>query len=496
MHGLLNRRVLAVFGLTVLFPISAMGQEADRQLSLDEAIRIAQRTSPDFLTTRNQLSSASWATRAAYGSLLPTVSASNSLGYTAGGERRFDSVVLDQQPAIYSSRYSLGMSLQLNGTTLLGPSVARARERATEQQVEGAAAALAAEVTQRYLTVLQSREAVDQAEREVARTEEHLRLAQARLDVGAGIQLDVSRAQVDRGQAEVRLIQAINQAENDLLLLGQVMGVRLGESTELTSTFELFAPTWDVEALADMAAAENPDVQAARAQASAARTASRAARSAYLPTISFQAGLSGYISEAGDVDPLVNQELQRAGAIYQQCVNQNEIRDAIGLGLSTCTDPTTPAVVSAIRDEVIAANRGFPFNYISQPASASVTVSLPIFTGLARQQQVEEARVARLNAEYAASREQLRVQVAVESALRDLQTAYQTALLQQQIRENAELELELAEERFRLGLATSIEVVDAQASLADAERAEIAAIYDFHRAIATLETTVGQPLPR
>ena len=86
------------------------------------------------------------------------------------------------------------------------------------------------------------------------------------------------------------------------------------------------------------------------------------------------------------------------------------------------------------------------------------------------------------------------MEVEVESALRNLETAHRSALLQQQVRQNAEDELRLAEERFRFGATTSVEVVDAQASLAEAERAEIAAIYAFHRSLATLEARVGEEL--
>jgi outer membrane protein TolC len=66
--------------------------------------------------------------------------------------------------------------------------------------------------------------------------------------------------------------------------------------------------------------------------------------------------------------------------------------------------------------------------------------------------------------------------------------------LQGRIRETSAEELRLAQERFRLGLASSIEVVDAQANLAQAERNEISAVYDFHDAFTALESLVGTSL--
>jgi len=484
-----------VFAGVLALATPAVGQTPGT-LSLADAVSLAAENNPEYQTQRNQLRSAMWGVRAAYGSWLPSVSASGGLGYTATGERRLDSVVLDEQPAMYSSRYSLGLSMSLSGQTILAPSVAKARERATEQQVAGAAALLETNVTQRYLSVLEARAAVEQARREVERTGEHVRLAAARFEIGAGTQIDVSRAEVQRGQAEVRLLQAENTAANEVLFLGQVVGRILPEAVQLTERFELFQPAWTVDQLRDRALGANPDLLASRAQADAAMIQARAARSSYLPSISLSAGLTGYVSQADDVEPLVQRALAQAQSGFQNCVQQNEIRTRVGLGANSCTDPLAPGFEAGLRESVSLANRGFPFDYVKQPASASLTVSLPIFTGFNRQQQIEEANVARLNAQHQLRSRELQVEVEIASALRNLETAYRTALLQQRVREMAQEELLLAEERFRFGSTTSVEVVDAQASLAEAERAEIAAVYGFHRSLAELEARVGGELPR
>ena len=58
----------------------------------------------------------------------------------------------------------------------------------------------------------------------------------------------------------------------------------------------------------------------------------------------------------------------------------------------------------------------------------------------------------------------------------------------------AQEELRLAQERFRFGAASSIEVTDAQTNLAQAEQDLINAVYNFHRTLASLEALVGRPL--
>ncbi len=477
-------------------PSLAATQTLEDPLTLAEAIAIARENNPNYLTQRNQIRTAEWEVRSAYGSLLPSLNSSTGFGYTEGGVRRLDSVVLEEQPAQISSRYSLNLSLQLNGNTLLAPSVARAQSRAAEQTVEGAGASLDADVTQQYLSVLEARDARAQAEREVERTAEYVRLAEARFEVGAGTQLDIRRAEVQRGQAEVRLLQARNTAATQLLTLSQLIGVRLPDEIELSDRFQLFAPQWTAEQLVGTALDQSPTLLASRAQESAARTRARAAMSTYLPTLSFSAGWSGFVSQASSTAPLVTQALSQAQSRFDSCLQQNQINAVAGLPLVTCVDPTVPGFEQELRSRVIQQNSGWPFDYSRQPLNASMTISLPIFTGLNRQQQVEQARIARLNAEYQVRSQELAVQVQVEGGLRDLETNYESALLQQQVRETAEEELRLAEERFRFGVTTSMEVVDAQASLAEAERAEIAAIYAFHRSLALLEARLGQPLER
>ena len=169
--------LLVLAGLASLsVPLGAAAQQpAPADLSIDQAIRIARENNPTFLQQVNDVGVARSSLRAAYGNFIPSLSASNSYGYTAAGDARYGTVEFGQQPESYSSSYSLNMGLSLSGSTLLQPTVERAQKVATERRVEGAAASLDAQVANQYLTVLQARELVAQAEQELARTEEHVR---------------------------------------------------------------------------------------------------------------------------------------------------------------------------------------------------------------------------------------------------------------------------------------------------------------------------------
>lgn len=485
--------LLVLVALAAALPDAARAQEAPpRALSLEEAVALARESNPDFLAQANDRRAARAAVRAARADFLPSAGVSNTFGYTAEGERRYGSVGFGKQPDYYSSSYSLGLSYELSAAKLAQPAWARAQDRATEQRIAGAGAGLAAQVTQQYLTVLQAQEDAAQAEREVARAAEYERLARARLEVGAGTPLDVRRAEVRKGQAEVRLLQAENARAVAALNLGELLGAPLEPETRLTTEFAVFEPRWKTEELLATALRENPSLRAARAGATAARTGARAARGAYLPVLSFNVGLQGSVFRAGDTGPLVQERLLGAQQRLAGCQQGNALRRLTGQPEEDCTafqlDPAD------VRRRVEAENAGFPFDYDRQPLSASMTVSLPLFNGLAREQRIEEAKVAAEDAEHQVRAQELRLRVEIGTALRNLETAYRTAELQARVRENAAEELRLARERFRFGAANSLEVTDAQTNLAQAEQARIAATYDFHRALAGLETLVGRPL--
>src|SRR5690606_9198779 len=141
----------------VVVPSPVEAQGPIRSLPLEEAIALAAENNPTYLQQRTDVDVARSAVRSAYGSLTPSANAGLGFGYTAPGELRYQSEGLGNRPEYYSSDYSLRLSYQLSGSTLLQPRLERSRLRATERRVYGAQAQLASEVTRQYPLVLQGR---------------------------------------------------------------------------------------------------------------------------------------------------------------------------------------------------------------------------------------------------------------------------------------------------------------------------------------------------
>ncbi|MFL5386299.1 MAG: TolC family protein [Longimicrobiaceae bacterium] len=502
MNPIHPRRAAAVLLLAAAIPAAAQQTPAAPQpsgppLTLEQALDSARTRNPDLLTQRNDSRTARAAVREARLSFLPSASVSTGVGYTAPGERRSGSYQLaSSSPAVYSSFYGLDFNYSMSGAKLMQPTLARAQRRATEQRIVGYEANVVSQVRQQYLASLQALEQAQQAERELVRTREHERLARARLEVGAGTPLDLRRAEVERGQAEVNVLQRRNTYQTELLVLGQAMGTPLDPNTRLSSTFALFAPPWTVDSLVAMALAGNPNLLSARASAEAARTGVRAARSQYLPAVALSMGYGGYVSAVGNLDPLYQTAISNASTSFKNCQYDNQVGALIGQAPENCAkfDTSNPEVVSALRQGVRESNPSFPFGFKGQPMQASLSLSLPLFNGWSRERQVEDARVQRDNAELAVRSQELKLRTDLGSALLNLQTAYGVAQLQEQVVARATEELRLAQERFRFGVASSVEVTDAQTSLALAEQGRIDAIYNYHKSLAALEALVGRPL--
>ena len=75
-----------------------------------------------------------------------------------------------------------------------------------------------------------------------------------------------------------------------------------------------------------------------------------------------------------------------------------------------------------------------------------------------------------------------------------LNTAYRSIAVQGASRDAAREQLRLAQDRYRLGSGTALELSDAQNQVQQAEGEYINAVYGYHIAIAALEAAVGRPL--
>jgi len=321
-----------------------------------------------------------------------------------------------------------------------------------------------------------------------------LELSRARAAVGAATTLDVRRAEVQVGQAQVAVLRERNNIETEKLRLFMQLGVEQPGNVQLITRLPVDEPKLNLDELLATARRQNPALSAARSRESAAGVGVSQARSAFLPTLQIQTGLSGYTSQATDIQSTINQQRASAAQGLSSCLSTDSLRTKVGLPsiAQNCGSAFTftDADAAAMRRD----NQRYPFGFTRDPITFSASLSLPIFNGLQREQRMQEAEANRNDARYNVRATELRLRADITSGYNNLLTAYQAVQIQTRNSEAAREALALSQERFRVGANTFVDLVQSRADYERAESDRITAIYEFHRAYATLESAVGRSL--
>ena len=489
------RPLLLSVGLVVCPILAASQQPVPATLSLADAISLARQHNPAYRQVIHDRSPAAGGVRNAWSSLwLPTLTASGGVSYAGPGEQNFLTSSFSQSVSTLSSSYSFFLDWTLNGQTLSQPGIRKAQLNAADADVTGAETNLVTGVTQQYLTVLQSRDNAEVARQQLQHDEEFLKLAQARYDVGRASILDVRQAQVARGQAEVTLLRARTGVDVEKLRLFQSIGVSAPvpiANVQLTDTFVVQAPTWQLNDLLTMAEQQNPALRALREREHAAGWGVKAATSSYAPSVSLSAGWSGFTQKLSDVNPTIASIRQSAQQDSLACAYEN------AAWLNTNQTPLNCAALTnttAAEQALLDQNGRYPFNFTPQPFQARLTVTIPLWGNFQQPLQVSQAKAQQQDLQESVRARGLQVQTDVSSAFLTLQTDYQAIAIQDTNRTAAREQLQLATERYRVGSGTFFELLDAQVAALRAETDYINAVYDYHKALAALEAAVGRPL--
>jgi outer membrane protein TolC len=180
---------------------------------------------------------------------------------------------------------------------------------------------------------------------------------------------------------------------------------------------------------------------------------------------------------------------------FENCQAYHAIQSQLGVVF-----PGVPASCGAStlsqqeRTEILSGNNVFPFDFTKNPISLNMGLTIPVFTGFSRQRQIEQAEAFARDAQHQRRAEELRLQTAVTESFDALQSARRVVEIEERNRAVAEERLALARQRYALGAAGVIELLDSETSMSTAERDYLNAVYQFHQALVALETATGRSL--
>ena len=474
------------------FSVQAAVAQTPTNLTLDEAIQLARRNNPLYLQTVNARRSADAQLRTAYAALLPSVSANLNGRLQKTGQQFVQGVALSNNSDVLQSSYGINLSYTLSPDVWFGPRQAAAAQNASEADVTGMQETLRATVTDRYLLVLRAQSLATLQDTLVLTARGQLELAKARQSVGAATILDVRTAEVALGRAEIAALQAKNTAEVQMLRLFEWLGVPQPDNVVLTTRFAITDVRFNLDSLQDLARRTNPGLNATKQRESQATMALRSAQGRYLPSVSFFTGWGGNSSAFADEDVAVQRAQAQVDGIREGCFSEDSLRASAGMARLSCNAlPTwSPALESAARQN----NQKFPFDFTTAPRSYTVSISMPIFDNLQREQRLQDAIYRRNDAKFSVRARELLTTSNVTEAYRNLQTAIRTVELNNINAAAAREQLSFAEERYRVGAATFLDVTTSRGTFEQAQIDRLNAIYDYHRAYAALESAVGRPL--
>jgi len=141
-------------------------------------------------------------------------------------------------------------------------------------------------------------------------------------------------------------------------------------------------------------------------------------------------------------------------------------------------------------------NRPYPFRSIVLVLLIiGASLNFTLFSGFHRKTAVSNARASVKYAQETLDQTERTVAFSVKQAYLGVDLAAETRNLADQIEVSAQEDFNLAQEKYNLGAATILDLLDAQVSLTRAQNDKVNAMFDYHVAVARLENAIGQGVP-
>jgi outer membrane protein len=430
------------FALTLLFPTALAAQaSADsvaRPISLDEAVRLAQRHAPSAVQAAGTIRSNAAAVRTAYMAFIPSLSFSS--GASKQGGDRFDSqgqlVPFTGAPWSYSSGMTMNVQLFDGGSRLFELKSAKANVAAAEANETLQQYNVALSVKQQYYGVLAARESESAAQAQLQQALEQLKTASAKVAAGAATKSDSLRAVIQVGNAQLALLQARNALNIANASLTRLVATPFVVTASPSDTSESLALRTDSTEIASLAL-RGPAVQQAEEAYTAARAGVRNSLTSYLPTISLNYNRGG-----------------------------NGLDSRFGWG-----------------------NNRYAYS-----ETMRFSLQFPFFNQGTREEQIVRSRVAEDNAQAQLRDMRLLAQQQLTQYLSAFRTAEQRVQIQLASVAAAEEDLRVQQRRYSLGASTFLDVLNSQVTLNQARAALIQARFDARVAKAQIETLTGREM--
>jgi outer membrane protein TolC len=424
--------------LIIVFPVVVRAEEIiqkDEVLTLERCVDIALKRQPGIMAAQGNVDVFYARTGQAEAGYYPQVNA--SLGYqrfqpstvstgtsTVGISGRVGTSRSFEQ---YSTEATASQMIfdfwktrtQVNIQKLSADS-ARADLSNTEEQV-------ILNVKQAYYQVLKAKRNLVVAGETVKQFEQHLEQAKAFYEVGTKPKFDVTKAEVDLGNAQLNLISVRNSQKIAMVILNNALGVPDAPEYQIEDNLSFSQYSIGLKEAVDKAYENRPELRSILLKKKATEESVSLAKKGYFPVLNGNASYSwaGHSFPEGD---------------------------------------------------------GW---------SAGLALSIPIFSGFSTKHQIAEAKANLLVLTANEETLRQNVLLDVQQSYLNLTEAGERITVAELTAKQAQENFDIANGRYAAGVGNPIEVTDADVALSNAKTAHNQALYDYKVARASLEKAMG-----
>lgn len=457
-----------VTALVTLMIVCLAGTATAEQLTLDDCIELALKNRASIIRARGAEISAAAGQRSALGAFLPQISGQWS--YSKGRETNIepgfyvynaweeviDTFMVNGQNA-YDRRFGkpidstfripsdqdlgpsktlyLGADMSFSFSRLFDYSAAKAAHAKSKLDVIASEQDLIYSVKVSYYAYLAIAQNVATQEEAAKRAEEQLKLIESRFELGSAAKSDVLKQKVQYGNDRLALLKAQNAVTNAIASLAYTVGLDPREKHEFSTTYITREYDGSLDQAIGFGIDHNPTLLSQQKTIDWAKYSVGSAKASYLPSISGSANLTKF--EGTQRYPVA-------------------------------------------------------FDYSSLTKSYGFRITMNIFDGFFREKRVADARVVYNNvrADFADLRN-LTVSE-IKTGYNDIdQFKLQKSVSQENVAA-ADEDLKITQEKYNLGAATILDLLDAQVSLKEAQVSLISVDFDLNLAVARLEKSMGK----
>ena len=429
------KSIISVYLILFYFMLSiAWGQQGEKtaditgkRLTLEDCIKIAVERHPDIRAKIAEAKAGKLRVKQSFSSFLPELDFSS--GYSKSGFDRTEGPAGVNSRDNYTAGFSLSQNIYDFGRSLFSWRMSRDEADAISYVLNTTGQEKVYKVIEAFYDHLKALKLEKVNQESFSLAEFYLKQIKGFYEAGTRPKIDVARAEVDLSNAKVELIKAKNRVRISMVGLNNAMGIGIDEPEfyQIKDEPDFIKPDYNIDDLLPLAFRNRPELFELNARLMAGEQRIKFFKSEYLPKI------SGKISYdwKGDSSPLDRE--WRAG----------------------------------------------------------ITLNVPLFSGLDTSYKLKEARENLISLKSRIDSLKLKIKKEVEQGVLNLKEAEERVVATKSAVKQAKENLRLAEGRYKVGLATIIDLTDARVLFLEANTDSITALYDYKIGEATIKKAVG-----